>query len=307
MASIASTPVAANTTTTTIRDERIGRTDFGIESSKSAVSWGAILAGAFAAAAISLVILALGSALGFASVSPWSGHGVSATTFTVMTAIWFVVIQWLASAVGGYVTGRLRTKWVGAHTDEVFFRDTAHGFLSWAVATVLTIALLSSAVSTVVGGAATVAGDAAATVSAQTNVEGAGPTVNLYDVDTLFRTTSASPALTSQGTPTLADARAEAARILGQGLIVGDVPATDRDYLIGFVSSRTGVTTAEAQARVDNAIANVKAANVKARETADAARKAAAMFSMMTALSMLIGAFIACAAAALGGMQRDEN
>lgn len=301
MASIASAPVTAQTT---IRDDRVGRTDFNIEATASAVSWGAILAGAFAAAAISLVILALGSALGFASISPWSGHGVSATTFTVMTAIWFVVIQWLASAVGGYVTGRLRTKWVNTHTDEVFFRDTAHGFLSWAVATIMTIAVLSSAATAVVGGAVSVAGDAAATVSAQTNVEGAGSTVSLYDVDTLFRTTGTT---TGTDTTTLTDARAEAARILGQGLVVGDVPAADRDYLIGFVSSRTGVTPAEAQARVDNAIANVKTANVKTREAADAARKAASMFSMMTALSMLIGAFIACAAAALGGTQRDEN
>ncbi len=294
------------TAQTTIRYERVGRTDFNIDATASAVSWAAILAGAFAAAAISLVVLALGSALGFASISPWSGSGVSATTFTVMTAIWFVVIQWLASAVGGYVTGRLRTKWVNTHTDEVFFRDTAHGFLSWAVATILTIAVLSSAATAVVGGAVSVAGDAAATVSAQTNVEGAGPTVSLYDVDTLFRT-PATPTSAGTSPTTLADARAEAARILGQGLIVGDVPATDRDYLIGFVSSRTGVSPTEAQARVDNAIANVKTANVKAREAADAARKAAAMFSRMTALSMLIGAFIACAAAALGGTQRDEN
>src|SRR5580700_3907157 len=101
----------------------------------SAASWPAIIAGAFVAAAVSLVLLALGSGLGFAAISPWPGHGVSATTYAVTTAIWLIVMQWLSSCAGGYITGRLRTKWAGTHSHEVFFRDTAHGLVMWAVAT----------------------------------------------------------------------------------------------------------------------------------------------------------------------------
>src|SRR5581483_9048514 len=97
------------------------------ESPVSAVSWAAIIAGAVVAAAISLLLVALGTGLGFASVSPWSNEGASATTFSVMTAAWLVIVQWFASGLGGYLTGRLRTKWVGTHDHEVFFRDTAHG------------------------------------------------------------------------------------------------------------------------------------------------------------------------------------
>jgi len=116
------------------------------------VSWPAIFAGAFAAAASSLVLVALGSGFGMASVSPWPNSGVSATTFTVMTAIWLIVVQWLASGLGGYVAGRLRTKWANTHTHEVFFRDTAHGFITWAVATVLVVAVLTSAAATAITG-----------------------------------------------------------------------------------------------------------------------------------------------------------
>src|ERR1700720_1597831 len=118
----------------------------------SAASWPAIIAGAFVAASVSLVLLALGSALGFAAISPWSGHGVTATTFAITTAIWLIVMQWVSSAFGGYITGRLRTRWVGTHTHEVFFRDTAHGLVMWAVATVLVAGTLATSLSSAIGG-----------------------------------------------------------------------------------------------------------------------------------------------------------
>src|SRR5215471_10040673 len=139
----------------TVRDGRVYTAQAGaVESATSAVSWAAIVAGAFAIAAVALILLALGSGLGLASVSPWYNSGPSATTFGVWAAIWLVVVQWISAALGGYVTGRLRTKWVGVHTDEVYFRDTAHGFLAWAVAAVIIAAALSSVVTSVVGGAA---------------------------------------------------------------------------------------------------------------------------------------------------------
>ena len=118
-------------------------------------------------------------------------------------------------------------------------------------------------------------------------------------MDLLFRSSQ-----TTSTAPTT-DARAEAARILANGVATGDVPTTDRSYLAELVASRTGISAEEAQKRVDNAIAQAKAADLKARELADKARKAAAETSIFTALSMLVGAFIACIAAALGGQRRD--
>ena len=296
-----------------------------VESTKSAVSWGAIVAGAVVAAAVSLILLALASGLGLASVSPWPNSGASLTTFSVMTAIGLIVVQWVASGFGGYVTGRLRTKWTGTHTHEVFFRDTAHGFIMWALSTVLVASLLASATASLVGagahGAAMVAtgvaaGGAGAAGSAITSSGGgsgganAGASagtmspvgsVSAYNIDTLFRATQPN----ANGAGSNADARAEATRILARSLSSGDVPAADRTYLAQLVAARTGVSDTDAQKRVDDTIAQVQADETKARQAADAARKASAAASIFTALAMVIGAFIACAAAALGGQLRD--
>src|ERR1039458_3246989 len=102
--------------------------DGPIEASKSAVSWAAILAGSVGAVSATIILLTLGSGLGFASISPWTHSGASATTVGALAAVWFIVVQWLSAGLGGYLTGRLRTKWVGTHTHEAFFRDTPPAF-----------------------------------------------------------------------------------------------------------------------------------------------------------------------------------
>jgi hypothetical protein len=272
-----------------------------LEASTSGVAWPAIIGGAFAAAALSLILVALGSGLGLASVSPWSNSSASAATFTIMTAVWLIVTQWLASGLGGYLTGRLRTKWVGLHTHEVFFRDTANGFLAWATASVVGAAFLASAASTVVSGtanmvagAASGAGHVAAQAATGSGGTSADPTA--YFVDNLFRTDHPG----SDG-----DARTQTTRILLHGMRNGDLPASDRVYLAQLVSARTGLSQADAEKRVDEVVAQVKAAEQEARRSADAARKAGMYLSIFTALSMLVGAFIASTAAALGGRQRD--
>ena len=139
-----------------------------LSSSHSAVSWGAILAGTVAAAALSLILIILGAGFGMSSISVWSGQGISATTFGFTTIIWLAFTQIIAYGMGGYLAGRLRTKWVSVHTDEVYFRDTAHGFLTWALASLLCATLLASAIGAIVGGAAkagtSLAGGAASAV-----------------------------------------------------------------------------------------------------------------------------------------------
>ena len=270
------------------------------EASSSAVAWPAIFGGALASAALALILLSLGAGIGLAFVSPSSSSGASVVTFTAMTAIWMVVVQWVSSAFGGYLTGRLRTKWVGTHTDEVFFRDTAHGFLSWGLATVAGAALLASAASSVVSGGAHVVGSLAsgAGQAAAQSVE-ASP-VEAYSIDTLFRSdhpdANASPR----------DVRGETSRILLNGLRNGSVPDADKNYVAQMIATRTGISQQDAAKRVDDAIAQINAAEAKARQAVDTARKAGAYFSIYTFASMLIGAFIACVAAALGGKRRDE-
>jgi hypothetical protein len=137
-------------------------TEASVESSAAAVEWAAIIAGALAAVSISIILFNLGSGIGLSSVSPWSFANPSPTEFAIGAGLWLIVMQWLSSAFGGYLTGRLRKKWVGIRTDEVFFRDTAHGFLAWALATLI-VATLFALGSGVAGAAgAAVAPDAAA-------------------------------------------------------------------------------------------------------------------------------------------------
>jgi hypothetical protein len=168
------------------------------ESMLSGVSWAAVTGGAFVAAAMALILLALGAGLGLTSVSPWSGVGASAATIGVATIVWLVLMQVISSSLGGYVAGRLRTKWVDVHTDEVYFRDTAHGFLVWAVGLVIGAALLGSAASSLVGAAmetgeaavataATGAGAAAASSNTQSRSGSPASEGTAYFVDSLFR------------------------------------------------------------------------------------------------------------------------
>jgi hypothetical protein len=268
------------------------------ESTASAVSWPAIIAGAVTAAAVSLALLVLGSGLGFATMSPWRPNA-TLTTISVATVIWLIIMQWLASGLGGYITGRLRTKWSGTHTDEVFFRDTAHGFLTWALATVITVALLSSTAASVAGGGLKAAGTGIAVQQAASpNHTAADP--NMYFIDSLFRTDHAATAPSDQ------DMRAETSRILLNGAKNEGVPDADKAYLARLVSARTGLSQDDAAKRVDDVLAQEAAAEQKLRQKADAARKTAATLSIFTFLSLLVGAFIASVTAAMGGKNRDE-
>jgi hypothetical protein len=278
---------------------------FNTSRPKSATSWGAIIAGALVAVAVSLILIALGTGLGFASVSPWADQGVSASTFSIAAVIWFIVMQWISSLLGGYITGRMRTRWIGTHVHEVFFRDTANGLVTWALATVVVASVLGSGLASGLAG-----GTKAVTSVASAGVQGAahgamtgGPSGNMgYGIDKLFR--SATPGTADASG---ADSRAEATRILANAVSSGGVPDADRTYLATLIASRTGVTQDDAQKRVDDLIAAANDAAAKAKAAADEARKDAAQVALYTALAMLIGAFIASAAAALGGHLRDEH
>lgn len=272
------------------------------------VAWGAVIAGAFVAAAFGLALIALGAGLGFASISPWANAGASAVTVGIAAAIWLLVVQAVSSGVGGYIAGRMRPKWTDLHNDEVFFRDTAHGFLVWAVAVVMTGALLTSAAAVLVGGTAKAAavvgvGAAGIAATAATNLASNNLDPNAYFVDALFR--SDRPAAESADAPT----RIETGRILFAGLRDGELSTADRAYLSQVVAARTGLTAAEADARVTDVVERAKVAKAKvetaAREAADNARKAATYSSLWMFISLLVGAFCASYAAMLGGRHRD--
>lgn len=318
---------------------------------ESAVSWGAILAGAAAAAALSLILVILGVGLGLSSVSPWAFEGVSAETFGWSSIAWVTFTAIVASGLGGYIAGRLRTKWTRLHGDETYFRDTAHGFLSWAIATLLAAGLLSTAIGGILSagvkaagataGAASGAAGGLATLGAAANVPGTQDGDLQYWVDSLFRRTTpgAAPATAAAPMPANAGAvpppvsapngvepmpgalpppppgadrpgaRAEVARIVLNSLQSPAMDAADAQYLAQLVSAQTGMSQAEAQARVTDIQARLRAAidkaKAQAKQAADDARKATAYAALWLFITLLVGAFCASLFATWGGRRRD--
>lgn len=307
----------------------------------TAVSWGAIFAGATAAAALSLILLMLGSGLGLSSVSPWRNDGASATAIGLSAVVWLTFTQLAASGMGGYLAGRLRTKWTGVHAHESYFRDTAHGFLAWAVATLVTAAVLTSAIGGILGagakagasaagmagGAASMAVGGAAAAGSASDAAGNG-----YFIDSLFRkdtapvsgaapatpspepasaTANVAPGTPSTGTgaPGSAPSTAEVTRIVMHSIGSGALPPEDLRYVAQAVSQRTGLSQPDAEKRVTDTYAKLQTSlrdtETAARDAADKARKASAYATLWMFITLLIGAFTASYAATFGGRRRE--
>lgn len=290
----------------------------GNEARASGVSWAAVIAGAAVAAALAISLLLLGTGLGLLTVSPWAGEGLSAEGIGIATIVWLILLQIIAGGMGGYLAGRLRTKWTDVHTDEVFFRDTAHGFLVWAVSLVITAAFVVWTSSAIIGGTAQAGATAAgaafttggAAITAGVNQQSEGDASGPFDyfADTLFRQDRAEATRVTAG-PGATDwdwtaIRSEAVRILANGW--EDMPDMDRTYLARVISQHTGITQSQAESRISEAQAQIAELEMKARQTADTARELMATFSLWMFLGLLIGAFSASFAATLGGRQRDN-
>lgn len=255
------------------------------EASSSAVSWAAVVGGAFVAASLSLILLSLGTGLGFSAVSPWTHNGASAVAIGAGAIAWLIVTQIVASALGGYLGGRLRTKWTNVHTDEVYFRDTAHGLLVWAVGIVITAGFLASAASSFAG--------AERTANAFNSGQDSSLDPQAYFADTLLRGNGPAAAKTD------ASERAEVSRTFAHDLHQGAMPDGDRAYLAQLVSARTGLDPSASDKRVTAVFSEIQ-------ESADRARKALAHLSLWLFVALLSGAFSASYAGTIGGKQRDH-
>ncbi len=310
----------------------------------SAVSWSAVFAGSAAAAALSLILLILGSGLGLSVVSPWVGSGASATAIGLYAIVWIISSSLVAAGLGGYLAGRLRVKWTEVAEDEVFFRDTAHGFLSWAVSTLITAVLLTAVIGSMVSGAiqagATVTGSAmtAAATSATAGAAVAGTKladsfdesgVSIdYFVDSLFRKVAGTRAMSTEANDKVANDKkkedttsasvketrsarigSEIARIFVNSIQAGSLRSEDLRYVSEVIAEHTDLTQEQAQKRVEVTFARIQAelkeAEVAAREAADQARKASSYTALWIFISLLSSAFVASIAAIYGGRQRD--
>jgi hypothetical protein len=272
------------------------------------VEWGAVFAGALLAAALSFVFLTFGSAIGLSATSPWPNSGLSAKVIASLAVFWVMAQQIGAFMVGGYIAGRLRTRWREASHDEVEFRDGLHGGLVWAVGVAIGAALLMATAGAIARTGAEVAGKAATVTAAN-----AGDPMDLV-LDTMLRPASVAGAAPAPapaagaaaprarpGTPGTGDeTRAEMARILASSVANGSMTEPNRTYLAQLIAQRTGVSQQEAEKRVNDALNAARAA-------ADKARRAAVLTGFVTAAALLLSFAAAWWAALKGGQHRDNS
>ena len=259
----------------------------GTASGISAVSWAAVLAGAVAAAAVSLLLFSLATGLNLAALS--ANRSAPLGSLGASTVIALIVTQWISAGLGGYITGRLRTRWVGTHTHEVFFRDTAHGFLTWSVVTVFMASGFVPGASPY--GRASVAVRAPAPAAGSVSAPDAGGAQGASATsrgELLLRLTPGRAAVLEGDT-----ASERAARVSGK-MLLPEAPALTRDADMTFL------------AQLAPAPGPLEARQAAAWQGGNTEREDAAL-SIFTALAMLIGAFIASVSAALGGHLRDRH
>jgi len=202
---------------------------------KFAASWPAVIAGAFVAIVTSLVLLALGSVFGLAPLSPQTDHSVSAATFAMATAIWLIATQWISAGLGGYIAGRLRNRWYGTRTSEIFLRDTVHGLVTWAVATVVVATLAGAPEREPVAD-----GAEGASATAQNMVLSLSSPVASYMADTLVRSAN------SMDSARITTYRKVAAdNILANTLATGSLPIVDSTYLAAETTPNAAVPAAD--------------------------------------------------------------
>jgi hypothetical protein len=302
------------------------------------VDWPAIIAGILLASAVSLVMLSFGSAIGLSFANFHGGTGVSPLWIGIAAVSWFLWVEISSMLAGGYLAGRMRRRIHDATEHESDVRDGAHGILVWAGALLLGaivaatgVGAASSMVGNIVGTATNAAASAAGPAAGNAAANSAfNPSA--YFTDALFRPAApaansapaagatpaggtAAPAATTApagnaAAPTpanRADAVAEAGRVLAYGAVNGSVSDDDKTYLAQLVAKNTGLSQADAKARVDQVLSNIDAAKKKAADAAETARKTAVLGAFLIAASLLVAGAAAYWAAGLGGRHRDEQ
>lgn len=273
----------------------------GNEERHSYVDWAAIIGGIALASAISVVLLAFGSAIGLSFANFEAGPDVSPVWIAIAAASWLLWVQVSSFMAGGYVAGRMRRRAYDATEHESDIRDGIHGLLVWAGALVIGAVIAVGGI----GAAVTAAGNAAGTLvnAAATAADEGAVDPNAYFVDTLFR---AAPGAASVANGN-GEYRGEATRILANGAIAGDVSEADRTYLAQLVAANTGLSQDEATARVNEVMTAVDQAAEQAAAAAEEARKWTVLGAFLTAAAFLVSAVGAYWAAMKGGNHRDKQ
>jgi hypothetical protein len=284
------------------------------------VQWGAVILGALGASAISIVLLAFGAGIGLSATSAQPYAGASAKALAVISALYGAVVMVASFGAGGYVAGRMRLPPTAEEVSEADFRDGAHGFAVWALAIAVGGVLAASGIGgllkTGVEAAATVGGGAAIGAASNPALGQAAIRLSMtptdYAIDHMMAPAPGAPAPAATPGPgpsvqSHTDLAGTMARTFAVGLRTGQLEAKDRGMLVQMVMHQTGLPQVEAEKRVDDVFTELKAAEQKARDAADRARKAALIGAFALAATLLLGCAAACAGAAAGARHRHER
>jgi hypothetical protein len=252
----------------------------------SYVDWAAVLAGAFIACAIFVVLTTFGSAIGLTLTSPYPGSGFSGKVATWVTGIWELWVAVSAFAVGGYLAGRLRQRAHDATEHESDVRDSAHGLLVWALAALLGTWIVSMTARDIAHSVNGGGGD-------RTPIAGKADPAR-YAADAMLRTDKPTPGGYDE------PLHKEVASVLAAYATGVGITQDDAAYLTRVTAAHSGISEGDAQQRVTTAVRQV-------RDNANRARRTAVMVAFLTAVSLAVGAAAAWAAAGLGGRHRDEG
>ena len=111
---------------------------------QSYLEWGAVWGGSVIAIATSTVLGQFGGTAGLALGDPVLANGEPSWQ-VVVASLWLFLTALASSAGGGYIAGRMRSRWGDAAKSEVEFRDGVHGLSVWAVSTVAVAAVAALA------------------------------------------------------------------------------------------------------------------------------------------------------------------
>ena len=276
----------------------------------SFVEWGAVLAGAVLAAAISFVLLTFGAAIGLSATSPWPNSGLSAKVIASLAVFWAMAQQIGSIMLGGYVAGRMRSRW-HEPGHEAEFRDGLHGALVWAVAVLISAFLVFMTAGVAASTDGDLAGKAAGSLASTMDPMDAvldtmlRPSATAPSAPAASPPASGAPAATTTrpraaNAPAADETRAQMSRILASSVASGSITSENRTQLAQLVAQRTGVSQQEAERRVDAAVNSARAA-------ADKARRAAILTGFVTAAGLLLSLAAGWWAAMRGGHHRDTS
>jgi hypothetical protein len=255
----------------------------GVSAGNAYLHWSPTIAGAVVAAAISFVLISFGSAIGLAVASPSASWRDTSSILALLGGLWLLLTSLTSFGLGGYLAGRLRSTWNEGGPHEIEFRDGVHGLAVWGLAVLIGAVLAFATISRVAGNRPDLTAPNASTAES----------LLAFELDRLFRS-DRTPAESGND----AGVRAQAARIITTGLGHNPIAADDRAYLVRLVQARTGLMPPDAEARVNQVLAQAMAAVGRARQ-------GAVILAFMIGASLMLGAAVSWLAAAAGGQHRD--